>query len=266
VTRAEGDVLIGADGIHSVVRKSFFPHEGVPRFSGRILWRAVTEAAPFLTGRSMIMAGHQDRKFVAYPICPETAARGRSLVNWIAELTVGGEEPATRDWNRVADRAVFAGEFAGWNWDWLDVPALIAGAAETYEYPLGDRDPLPRWSIGRVTLLGDAAHPMYPVGSNGASQAILDARALTDALAAADGDGIAALQRYETTRLGPTSAIVLANRRNGPEQVMQIVEERAPQGFDDLDVVISRAELEAIAAEYKQIAGFDRDALNRQVT
>jgi 2-polyprenyl-6-methoxyphenol hydroxylase-like FAD-dependent oxidoreductase len=261
--RAAGDVLIGADGIHSVVRKSFYPREGVPRFSGRLLWRAVTETVPFLTGRSMIMAGHQDRKFVAYPICPETAARGRSLVNWIAEMTVGGEEPATRDWDRLADRNLFAAAYASWQWDWLDVPALIAGAGEIYEYPLVDRDPLPRWSIGRVTLLGDAAHPMYPIGSNGASQAILDARALTEALAAAAGDGVAALQRYEAARLGPTSAIVLANRQNGPEQVMQIVEERAPNGFTDLDAVIAPSELAEIAGRYKQIAGFDRDRLNQ---
>jgi 2-polyprenyl-6-methoxyphenol hydroxylase-like FAD-dependent oxidoreductase len=263
VTRATGDILIGADGTHSVVRKTFFPREGVPRFSGRLMWRAVTEASAFLTGRSMIMAGYQDLKFVAYPICPDTAARGRSLVNWIAELTVGGEEPSTRDWNRRADRAIFASRYESWNWEWLDVPGLIAGAEEVYEYPLVDRDPLPHWSIGRVTLLGDAAHPMYPIGSNGASQAILDARALTDALAMAEGDAVAALQRYEAARLGPTSAIVLANRQNGPEQVMQIVEERAPDGFTDLDAVISQQELEEISIRYKQLAGFDRDRLNQ---
>jgi 2-polyprenyl-6-methoxyphenol hydroxylase-like FAD-dependent oxidoreductase len=212
----------------------------------------------------MIMAGHQNQKFVCYPICPDAAARGRSLINWIAELNVGGEtEPMRRDWNRLADKAAFAPAFADWRFDWLDVPGLIAGAADVYEYPLVDRDPLPRWSFGRVSLLGDAAHPMYPIGSNGASQSILDARSLTDALAATD-DPVAALTAYETARLGPTSKIVLANRQNGPEQVMQMVEERAPQGFTDLDAVITRAELEAVAQRYKQIAGFDRESLNRR--
>lgn len=261
---ATGDVLIGADGIHSVVRRHFYPDEGTPRFSGRILWRAVTEAAPYLTARSMIMAGHQNQKFVCYPICPDAAARGRSLINWIAELNVGGEtEPMRRDWNRLADKANFAPAFADWRFDWLDVPGLIAGAAEVYEYPLVDRDPLPHWSFSRVSLLGDAAHPMYPIGSNGASQSILDVRALADALAATD-DPVAALAAYEAARLGPTSKIVLANRQNGPEQVMQMVEERAPEGFTDLDAVITQAELEAVAQRYKQIAGFDRDSLNRR--
>jgi len=263
VATEEGDVLVGADGIHSVVRKRYYPSEGVPRFSGRILWRAVTESTPFLGGRTMIMAGHQDQKFVAYPISPEHAARGRALVNWIAELTVGGDEPPMRrDWNRRADKASFAPPFQSWRFDWLDVPALIDGAAEVFEYPLVDRDPLPRWSFGRITLLGDAAHPMYPIGSNGASQAILDAVALTEVLSRG-GDPVAALTAYDDLRRGPTGTIVLTNRQNGPEQVMQLAEDRAPQGFSDIETVIPYAERAAIAARYKAIAGFDKQALNQ---
>jgi 5-methylphenazine-1-carboxylate 1-monooxygenase len=250
------DALIGADGIHSVVRRHFYPSEGVPRFSGRILWRAVTESAPFLGGRTMIMAGHQNQKFVCYPICPDALARGRSLTNWIAELHVGGDEPPIRrDWNRRADKASFAPPFQSWRFDWLDVPALIDGATEVFEYPLVDRDPLPRWSFGRVTLLGDAAHPMFPIGSNGASQAILDAQALGEAFAA-HADPAAALTAYDQARREPTGQIVLSNRQNGPEQVMQIAEERAPNGFTDIDTVVPLAEREAIAARYKQVAGF----------
>lgn len=261
VCEETGDALIGADGIHSVVRKRFYPNEGEPKFSGRVLWRAVSEAPPFLTGRSMVMVGHADQKFVAYPI--GTTPEGKSVVNWIAELTVGGDEPPMkRDWNRRADKADFAPPFQSWRFDWLDVPALIAAADAVFEYPLVDRDPLPRWSFGRVTLLGDAAHPMYPIGSNGASQAILDAAALTEAVTSSP-DAPAALAAYETARRDPTARIVLANRQNGPEQVMQLAEARAPQGFDHVESVISREELEAIAWRYKQVAGFEKEALNQ---
>lgn len=256
-----GDLLIGADGIHSAVRRHFYPDEAEPRFSGRLLWRSTTETQPFLGGRSMIMAGHERQKFVAYPISAGHERRGRSLVNWVAELTVGGEREPPRDWNREVDRSAFAAAFDGWRFDWLDIPALIAASGPVFEYPMSDRDPVDRWTFGRVTLLGDAAHPMYPIGSNGASQAILDAGALAEALKA-EADVCRALQRYEAARLPLTSRIVLANRRQGPEAVMQMVEERAPAGFDRLDEVISQAELEAVAARYKQVAGFDKDALN----
>jgi 5-methylphenazine-1-carboxylate 1-monooxygenase len=263
VATESADLLIGADGIHSAVRAALHPDEGPPLWNGAILWRATTVSAPFLTGRSMFMAGHARQKFVAYPITPEADASGRLLINWIAELRFEPSALAHReDWNRRGDVADFLPAFAGWRFDWLDIPDLIRHAEAVYEYPMVDRDPLDRWSIGHVTLLGDAAHPMYPVGSNGASQAILDARALTDALVN-NADIPAALAAYEAQRRPATARITLSNRQQGPERVMQIVEERAPQGFDDLHAVISRAELEAIAAEYKQIAGFDRDALNR---
>ena len=261
--------VIAADGIHSVVRRTFFPHEGPARFSGRMLWRATTRARPFLTGRSMIQAGHQSQKFVCYPIQRTPDADGLQTINWIAELTVPvGTTPSREEWNRRVDKAVFREPFAGWRFDWLDVPTLIDGAAEVFEFPMVDRDPLPRWTHGRVTLLGDAAHPMYPIGSNGASQAILDAEAMADAMAAAGfpartADPAAALSRYEDARREATGKIVLSNRQNGPDQVMQLAEERAPQGFAHVHDVIPREELEAISARYKQLAGFTREAVNR---
>lgn len=255
------DIMIAADGIHSVVRKFFYPNEGLPKFSGRILWRGITESSSFLTGRSMIMSGYQDQKFVAYPVCPQTAAEGRSLVNWIAELTVGGDVPSRSDWNRKVDKEVFAPYFSQWDFGWLNVPKLIAETDAVYEFPMVDRDPLPQWTFGRVTLLGDAAHPMYPIGSNGASQAILDADALGQAIHEQSSTELA-LKAYEKARLEPTASIVRSNRQNGPESVMQIVEERAPKGFDQLHDVISQQELEDIANKYKQIAGFDRQTLN----
>ncbi|MDN4494324.1 flavin-dependent oxidoreductase [Ureibacillus aquaedulcis] len=254
------DILIAADGIHSVVRKHFYPNEGLPKYSGRILWRGITESEPYLTGRSMIMAGFQDQKFVAYPISPELAKEGRSLVNWIAELSID-EMPDRADWNKEIDKEKFAPAFKNWNFGWLNVPKIIEEATAVYEFPMVDRDPLPQWTFGRVTLLGDAAHPMYPIGSNGASQAILDADALGQVIEGQQ-DVETALKEYEAKRREATANIVLMNRQNGPEQVMQIVEERAPNGFDNLDDVISYEELAEIANKYKQVAGFDRETLN----
>lgn len=256
----EADIMISADGIHSTVRKFYYPNEGLPKYSGRILWRGMTESTSFLTGKSMIMAGYQDKKFVAYPVCPETAAKGRSLVNWIAELAVE-EMPSITDWNKKIDKQKFAPEFAKWNFGWLNVPELIEKTEAVYEFPMADRDPLPQWTFGRVTLLGDAAHPMYPIGSNGASQAILDADALGQTIME-QPHAEQALKEYEQVRLEPTSNIVYTNRKNGPEIVMQIVEDRAPNGFDYLHDVITRQELEDIANMYKKVAGFDRETLN----
>jgi 2-polyprenyl-6-methoxyphenol hydroxylase-like FAD-dependent oxidoreductase len=251
----EADLLIGADGIHSTVRRRFYPDEGPASFSGRYLWRATTPSAPFLGGRTMIMAGYQDQKFVAYPISKAALDAGRSLTNWIAELAVPGVVPPRSDWNKRVAATVFRERFANWKFGWLDVPALIDGAESIFEFPMVDRDPLPVWSRGRVTLLGDAAHPMFPIGSNGASQAILDARALADALAE-ERDVPAALARYEAQRRPATAAIVHSNRRHGPEIVLDMAEERAPQGFARVEDVFAPGELEGVAASYKQIAGF----------
>ncbi|MGY4828707.1 flavin-dependent oxidoreductase [Sphaerotilaceae bacterium SBD11-9] len=256
----EADALVAADGIHSAARRQMWPNEGAPRYGQRVLWRAITEGEPFGDGRSMFMAGHPDVKFVAYPISRKLAEQGRSRINWIAELSVPGQTPSRTDWNREVDISVFAEPFDRWKWSWIDIPALIRGASAVYEFPLVDRDPLPHWKQGRVTLLGDAAHPMYPIGSNGASQAILDARSLADALAGETRID-AAFDAYEADRLPKTANIVLLNRQNGPEQVMAIAEERAPQGFGHIHEVMPRDELEGIAARYKQVAGFARSQL-----
>jgi len=262
-----GDFLIGADGIHSVVRHIFYPDEGEPPFSGRLLWRAVTETKPFLSGSTMIMAGYADRKFVAYPIDPCPTASGDTVINWVGDVFVGGEEaPIARDWNRRVHHEKVLAPFHDWKFDWLDIPALITGAKEIFEYPMIDRDPVERWTFGRVTLLGDAAHPMYPIGSNGASQAILDAAALAESLTMHHGNPVAALARYEDVRRAPTAKIVLSNRKQGPEECMTTVEERAPHGFDSLEDVITQAELEEIAKRYKQVAGFDQETLNKKGT
>src|SRR5690606_32865266 len=183
----------------------------------------------YLDGRTMFMAGHQDQKFVCYPISEPLRQQGRSRINWIAELRVGQDELPSTDWNREVDASVFADRFASWQWDWIDIPALINGAEAIYEFPLVDKDPLPCWTQGRACLLGDAAHPMYPIGSNGSAQAILDAACLATRLQAIGKDHRSsvelALKEYEAERLPLTSGIVLRNRLNGPEQVMQIAHE-----------------------------------------
>ncbi|MDB5066823.1 MAG: putative FAD-dependent monooxygenase [Chloroflexi bacterium] len=257
ITR-DADLLVGADGIHSAVRGQLHPEEGPPIWNGIHMWRGVTEAEPFLGGRTMIMAGSNRRaKFVAYPI-----SRGRAAVNWVAEVRLGrGASVAPEDWHREARVDDVLPHFSRWHFDWLDVPGLIRGAPRIWEYPMVDRDPLPRWGTGRVTLLGDAAHPMYPIGSNGGSQAIIDARALAWSLVHAE-DPVAGRAAYETARREPTAAIVLANRRMGPERALAIIEERAPGGFDRIEEVMSHDEIEAIVRAYQRTAGFDAAGLN----
>jgi hypothetical protein len=257
----QGTLLIAADGIHSAARQSLYPQEGPPVWKGVVLWRGTTRAAPYLTGRTMAMIGHEALKFVAYPIEPP-GPDGTVLTNWIAERKFAADHVWRReDWNRDGRFDDFLPQFESWRFDWLNVPALVQGAERCFEYPMVDRDPLPRWTFGRVTLLGDAAHAMYPIGSNGASQAILDARVLTREILRL-GPVPEALAAYEAERRPATAAIVAANRAQGPDEILEVVESRAPGGFDRIDDVLGTNELEAIAARYKRLAGFDREALN----
>jgi 2-polyprenyl-6-methoxyphenol hydroxylase-like FAD-dependent oxidoreductase len=259
VATARGDVLIGADGIHSSVRATLFPDEGPPVWNGLMLWRGATEWPAFLTGRSMIVAGGLSAKMVVYPIA-EGSRLERKLTNWavVARVGEGGVPPRKEDWSRPGRRDELMPHVARFAIPHVDVQALIAATPEFWEYPMCDRDPLPRWSHGRVTLLGDAAHPMYPVGSNGASQAILDARCLADRLASAESP-MAALSAYEAERLPMTAEIVRSNRKGGPEGVIDAVEALAPEGFADIEAVLPYAEREAIVRGYAQKAGFAKE-------
>ena len=257
VHTARGDVLIGADGIHSKVRATMFPQEGPPVWNGLMLWRGARDWPAFLTGQSMIVAGGLHAKVVVYPIA-EGAKPSSRLTNWavLVKTGEGGTLPPRReDWSRPGKRDELMPHVARFKVPHVDVPALITATPEFYEYPCCDRDPLPFWTQGRVTLLGDAAHPMYPVGSNGASQAILDARCLADALKRADHPR-AGLAAYEQQRLPVTADIVRANRRGGPEGVIDAVEQLAPDGFDDVNAVLSHAQREAIVKGYASKAGF----------
>ena len=248
----QGDVLVGADGIHSCVRAQLFAGEGPPSWNGSMIWRGATDWPAFLDGRTMLVAGGLGGKAVVYPIAPGQQV-GTRLTNWAIVVKVGSPTdplPRREDWSRAGRLEDLLPRLGTFDLPQVDVPGLIAATPEFWEYPMCDRDPLPHWSQGRVTLLGDAAHPMYPVGSNGASQAILDARALADALA--DQPAEQALLRYETQRLPPTAAIVTGNRRGGPEGVIDAVEALAPQGFADVEQVLPRAQRQAIVQGHVQ--------------
>ena len=259
----KGDLFIAADGIHSAARAHLYPDEGLPLWAGVLMWRATTWSKPFLSGKSMAMAGHKALKFVCYPIAERDGPDGPEvLINWIADVMFPKDHPWKReDWSRKGDVADLVPMYGDWHFPWLDIADVIARAPEVLEWPMVDRDPLPKWTHGRMTLMGDAAHPMYPIGSNGASQAILDARVLAREIRD-KGLTNAALESYEAERLAVTSKIVLANRDEGPDKVMEVVHQRAPDGFDQLADVISQAELQEIAAGYKKTAGMDVDALN----
>jgi 5-methylphenazine-1-carboxylate 1-monooxygenase len=256
------DVLVGADGLYSGVRAQLHPGEPSPCWSGIMMWRGVVARAPFLTGRTVAVAGaNETLKFVAYPISRQAELRGRALVNWVAEVKVPGGSATAADWNRLGRLEDVLPWFADWTFGWLDVPALITGAPQILEYPMVDRDPLPFWGSGRVTLLGDAAHPMYPIGANGGSQAIVDARVLAWSLAraATPAEGLAA---YEAARRDTVNAIVLANRDMPADRLLRLVSVRAPGGFGRIEDVLSAAELAAFDQAYRSTTLPDVGALN----
>lgn len=262
VARIEADLLVGCDGIHSVVRQALYPNEGPPKWNGITLWRGVTEGDPFLSGQTMIAAGYPGRTVVVYPISKRHYDRGRALINWVASAkTAEGRPMPAQDWQHTVHRDQLLATFGSFRFDFLDVPALIGSAEAVYQYPMVDRDPLSTWDFGRVTLLGDAAHPMYPTGANGASQAIIDARVLARELAS-QSSVEAAVAAYDAQRRPDTGAVVEANRKGGPMRPLALVEQRAPNGFTNLDEVISPKELAQIAEGYKQAAGFDVQQLN----
>ncbi len=256
------DVLVGADGLYSGVRAQLHPGEPAPRWGGIMRWRGVMEGAPFLTGRTVAVAGaNAALKFVAYPISRQAERRGRALLNWVAEVMLPGSRQDIADWNRTGRVEDVLPWFADWKFGWLDVPALITGAPQILEYPMVDRDPLPSWGTGRVTLLGDAAHPMYPIGANGGSQAVMDARVLARSLAraATPAEGLAA---YEAARLPGVNAIVLACRDMPADRLLHTVSTRAPDGFDRIEDVLSAAELAAFDQAYRATTLPDVAALN----
>lgn len=254
-TAVQADVVVACDGVNSAVRRHFHPDDRVC-YAGINTWRGVTVHKPILTGKSYIRIGSVDTgKMVIYPIIDNVDGQGNQLINWVAEI----RDPAARmnDWNKPGRSEDILPVFDSWRYDWLDVPALIAGSQQIFEYPMVDKDPLARWSFGRVTLMGDAAHPMYPRGSNGSAQALIDARTLADELADAPDDPEGALQRYQAARLPATARVVETNRTLPPDFIIMKADELSGgRPFERIDDLISQDELRAISDNYKKIAGF----------
>jgi 2-polyprenyl-6-methoxyphenol hydroxylase-like FAD-dependent oxidoreductase len=260
---AHGDVLVAADGIHSTVRSLAFPAEGPPRWNGVMMWRGAADWPEFGTGHSMIIAGGTAAKLVIYPIAPGRDPDTK-LTSWavcIRTRQPGDPPPQRQDWSRRANPADIEPHVGRFRTPLLDHAELINATQECFEFPMCDRDPLPYWTRGRVTLLGDAAHPMYPMGSNGAGQAILDATSLAHHLARY-ADPADALQAYEHDRRPAADEVVVRNRTGGPESVIDEVERRAPEGFSRLEDVIDPATLEAIVNSYARAAGSSPEQVN----
>ncbi len=260
-TQATGRLLIGADGIHSAIRAQMHPDQPPIHWGGTIMWRGTAKGVPIRSGSSFVGLGTARHRVVFYPISAPDPD-GLSDINWIAEKTYDDQHDWQKSgWFRPTPLSEFAHEFDGFVYDWLDLPKLMAQSAMAYENPMIDRDPLPSWVDGPVALMGDAAHPMYPTGSNGASQAIIDTRVLGRHLVET-GVTAQSLARYNDELCAPVGQLALRNRGDGPFGLLRLVDERCGGVFDTIDDVVSEEDRKQFMLAYQTAAGFARDALN----
>ena len=262
VEKRTADVLIGADGIHSAIRARMYPDQPPINWGGTLMWRGTSEAIPLRTDSSFVAVGNHRQRVVMYPITRPDVGTGKSIINWIAEITYDDTSKyENMGWFKQSGYDDFLHYFKDWKHDWLDVPELIRSADKIYENPMIDRDPIPSWVDDNVALLGDAAHPMYPVGSNGASQAIIDARVMCRKFLDF-GLNELALKEYDRTLCDPISSLVLINRGAGPAGLLNIVDERCGGDFDDIEEIVPEIERKNFMEKFKVAAGFARDKLN----
>lgn len=258
------DVLVGADGLHSATRRQLFPADGAPVYSGLVLYRGATVGPQYLDGKTMIIIGDKRLRLVSYPLSSKIqreSGEQDSLINWIGVLPIDKDEAPSEDWDNLSEQQKLKPRYSSWKFDWIDVPDIMEKTEQIFEFPVNDRDPLESWTKGRVTLLGDAAHPLIPVSSSGAVQAILDGRALAYALATHD-DPSEGLQAYEADRLETANATVRASRENGPDEVLEIARAKCPEGAENIHDYVSVEELQAVIDDFKEKTGFGIETLN----
>jgi len=255
------DVLIGGDGLHSAVRKKLYPSEGAPVFASMVCFRGSVESKPYLDGESMIVCGDKRLRLVSYPISRTLMEKASSHINWIAAVPFETDTPQEEDWSKLAEPEALLKLYRDWKFDWLDVPELISQTKQVFEFPVYDRDPLIQWTFGRVTLLGDAAHPLIPVSSSGAVHAIIDGRALAYAMGTSP-DPVTGLKAFEEDRLRKANQVVIASRQNGPDEVLEIVKDECPEDAADIYQHVEKSRLEAVIDEFKERSGFGIDTLN----
>lgn len=256
-----GDLLIGADGLHSATRRILYPEEGAPLYCGMVLFRSAVESTPYLDGESMIVVGDKRLRLISYPISLKSHQAGGSHINWVAAVPFKTDKPQEENWNKEANAENLLELYKDWEFDWLDVPELIAKSQQIFEFPVYDRDPLQRWAFDRVSILGDAAHPLIPVSSSGAVHAIIDGRALAYALATND-DPVSGLQAFEQDRLPKANRVVLSSRQNGPDEVLEIVNKECPEDAEDIFEYVNKDRLQKVIDDFKERTGFRMETLN----
>ena len=265
LAEATGNLLIGADGLHSATRKILYPNEGAALYAGMVCFRGALKAAPFLDGESMVICGDNRLRLVSYPISGRLQQEGQSHINWIAAVPFDTDKRQEEDWGKLTRPDNLIELYCDWQFDWLDVPAIIAATEQIFEFPIYDRDPLQQWTFDRVTLLGDAAHPLIPVSSSGAVHAIIDARALAYSLAyalARQRDPVSGLKDYQADRLPKANRVVLASRENGPDEVLEIVRNECPDDAENIHDHVSEARLQSVIDNFRERSGFAVETLN----